>query len=119
MIFTSINADEVTHLSNKAMLIESGSLVAVGHLTEIFKNNNQGLTLALRYKIPPRFKDFQRREKIDKLKEHVILYLSPCALVNEQENLLFYHLKDQNLKLSKVFAVMEGAKVKFPTLLEQ
>lgn len=42
VLFATIDADEVQHQSSKALLMESGSLVAVGQLTDIFKNNNQG-----------------------------------------------------------------------------
>lgn len=118
ILFASIAADDVVNQSAKALLLEAGSLVAVGQLTEILKNNTQGLSLAIRYEIPTHFQEFQRRAKLDRLKEHVIHYLSPCSLYDEQDNLLIYHLKDQNVKLSRVYAVMETAKVKY-SLLEQ
>lgn len=77
VLFASINADEVQNQSNKALLMESGSLIAVGELTEIFQNNNQGLTLAIRYGVPAykSYTELQNRAKIDKLKDHVVQYL--------------------------------------------
>lgn len=77
ILFASVNAEEVQNQSNKTLLMESGALVAVGHLNDIFKNNNQGYTLTIRYGFPSnrQFTDLQRMVKLDKLKDYVIEYL--------------------------------------------
>ncbi|CAL8143782.1 unnamed protein product [Orchesella dallaii] len=120
ILFSSIDAEEIQRQSSKVLVIDSGVLVAVGQLTDIFKNNKQGMYLLIRYGFQSykKYTNFQKKAKLDKLRDHIIQYLSPCALTDEQENLLIYHLKDVNMKLSRVYAVMEGAKVRFSSLLE-
>ncbi|ODN01816.1 ATP-binding cassette sub-family A member 1, partial [Orchesella cincta] len=120
VLFSSIDAEEVQRQSSKVLVLDSGVLVAVGQLTDIFKNNKQGMFLLIRYGFQAyrKYTNFQKKAKLDKLRDHIIQYLSPCALTDEQENLLIYHLKDVNMKLSRVYAVMEGAKVRFSSLLE-
>lgn len=49
----------------------------------------------------------------------VFACFSPVALIDEQACILIYHLKDPALKLSRVYAVMEGAKVRFTTLIKE
>lgn len=42
VVFTSNNAEEVQNYSSKTLLVDSGAVVAVGQLTQIFKSTNQG-----------------------------------------------------------------------------
>ncbi|XP_035706018.1 ATP-binding cassette sub-family A member 3 [Folsomia candida] len=118
--FTSTFTEEVRYCTDKAMILDNGEILSVDEPSEVFQENSRGFTLSIKLRALA-FKSLTPYEvgtKVDQLRDHIIRHLSPCELTVDEGNTLIYQMKDLTTKLSYAYGIMEGARERFPNLLD-
>src|SRR5688572_13979731 len=106
--------EECEAICTRMGILVNGRFLCLGSLQHLRDKFSDGYTLIIKLQ---RSADTETREelqeRIEKLKTFISQKFPQSFLKDHHENLLDYQVKTRNFKWSKIFRIMEKAKVKY------